>query len=240
MENITRNISKMLTLSLSHLTQETREELAEDNTKNHFSCLSVYEKTAGECYGYFVYIDEVLFAEQCLDGSLPYDLRCVIQFSLDNNCDILCLDTDGPEVYYLPRYEYSENGDCSFMTCICAGNTMYSHKLVSYELKDLLQYQMPERITKRMIRTGRAKGIIELIHNPIDGDISAKIGEHWFYFAGEAGEGDITIAEFKAKHTETQIVDMIYRAVNDTPINNVWETDATEALYYMYYLNENI
>lgn len=109
-ENITKqglDISHMLTVSISHINQSTAEEMALDGVANKFK-VPIYTKDIpndnGQGYGFYVYLDK-----QCLEnGEFSEDLACVIERALDNGCNVLCLDADGPEIPGIPVYEWEE------------------------------------------------------------------------------------------------------------------------------------
>lgn len=109
-ENILRQgleISHMLTVSISHISQETAEDMMLDGIANRFK-IPVYTKNApndnGQGYGFYVYLDG-----QCLkNGDFTEDLARVIGLALDNGCNVLCLDSDGHEIQGLPVYEWED------------------------------------------------------------------------------------------------------------------------------------
>lgn len=109
-ENILRQgleISHMLTVSISHISQETAEDMMLDEVANRFK-VPVYTKNApndnGQGYGLYVYLDE-----QCLkNGDFGEDLARIIELALDNGCNVLCLDSDGPEIPGIPVYEWED------------------------------------------------------------------------------------------------------------------------------------
>lgn len=104
---MTPEISKMLTLSTGHISEDTTAILnheVDENTISRYTSFSVYEK--GE-YGYFIYPSKTGFnySEEELD-TLPPDLADIFEFARDLECDILCLDCDGPERRYLNYYNH--------------------------------------------------------------------------------------------------------------------------------------
>lgn len=115
-------ISKMLTLSTSHVTDATLKSLDTEAEGNNYPCLGVYKK---EDFGYFIYIDKDQYIQSSGGGDMPSDLRTVISFTIEAGCDILCLDSDGPELVCIPHYEYAHdrrNGiDGSQQLCFCGG-----------------------------------------------------------------------------------------------------------------------
>lgn len=94
------DISKVLTISTAHITEETDRKL-QDNSELNLMDLSVYEK--GE-YGYWIYIDplDILMCH----ANIPEDLLNCIKFARQNDCRWLCLDCDGEVVPELPTYEW--------------------------------------------------------------------------------------------------------------------------------------
>ena len=92
-------ISKMITLSTAHITEETNQLLskAADNTITNFS-ITVYKKDE---YGYFIYISDDT------TNTLPSDLTDLIIFAKELDCEILCLDRDGEILPFLKKYDIS-------------------------------------------------------------------------------------------------------------------------------------
>lgn len=83
-------ISKMLTISTAHITEQTAEFLSTNViTVPHYE----YE------YGYFIYIPEY-------DMNLPQDLMDCMLFAKANGCEWLRLDCDGYYVDELERYDW--------------------------------------------------------------------------------------------------------------------------------------
>lgn len=98
-------ISRMLTLSTSHITQKTAEELEQRPAQfNSFwsawDHLAIYDKGS---YGWWILVSELEYAEL---NQLPEDLAACCRFAKQNDCDWLCLDCDGPVEEYLPTYEW--------------------------------------------------------------------------------------------------------------------------------------
>lgn len=97
------DIAKMLTVSSAHVKEETCELLALDGIRNEIM-LPVYIKSTadnGEDYGLYIYIvPECLYWEK-----IPEDLAPLIKLAMDNDCSILCLDYDGPEIEGYKRYD---------------------------------------------------------------------------------------------------------------------------------------
>lgn len=100
-------ITHMATISMEHISQATAEAMMVDGMVNKFM-VPIYTKSTpndnGPGFGFYVYLDS-----QCLkDGDFPEDLAAVIELALDNGCDILCLDSDGPVIEGLPVYEWRD------------------------------------------------------------------------------------------------------------------------------------
>lgn len=88
-----------------------------------------------------------------------------------------------------------------------------------------------ERISKNLIETALHH---ELITFQIEfNNLAAKIGEYWFYISSDDG---------KTEHdfSTTELIDMIYKSINDEPINNTEDDAASECLYYKQFLEENL
>lgn len=99
-------ITKMLTISTAHITQETAELLDKVCKDGGYSRLIVYNKVAKyiggtEEYGWFIYCKVGL-----PDLNVPEDLLKVMCFARDNDCDWLCLDRDGDVVDSLDKYKW--------------------------------------------------------------------------------------------------------------------------------------
>lgn len=99
-------ISKMLTISTTHIRKDTAEFIENVCRDNTLSKLIVYDKTAryngcSEEYGWFIYCNVDL-----PDLNVPEDLLKLIKFTKSNNCDWLCLDRDGDVVDSLDKYEW--------------------------------------------------------------------------------------------------------------------------------------
>ena len=92
-----------------------------------------------------------------------------------------------------------------------------------------------KEISKELIAKGLQQGIINIIKNPNDGCISAMIGDFWFYFANDDYE---TIEDYKLRNSHEDMINDIYNAINDEPINGETEDEASEWLYYRAVLLE--
>lgn len=92
-------ITKMLTISTAHISENTASILAltADSDTNYFDNLSVYEKNNA---GFFIYI-----LSKNYDSNIPSDLKDCIDLAIENNCSILCLDSSGA-ITDLKTYEW--------------------------------------------------------------------------------------------------------------------------------------
>ena len=88
-----------------------------------------------------------------------------------------------------------------------------------------------ERINKELIRKGIEQDII--FFDMEDDLLVACIGDYWFFISSEPYKE-------KESFSDEQLVDMVYEAVNNTPINDDDEEQATECLYYKAVLLERI
>lgn len=87
-------ITKMLTLSTTHINPKTCSFLDSENID-----IPVYKKAE---YGWFVFVD--LDNEDL--ANLPNDLREIINYTKSNNCEWLCLDRDASISDEIPVYEW--------------------------------------------------------------------------------------------------------------------------------------
>lgn len=92
-------------------------------------------------------------------------------------------------------------------------------------------FSCEERITKDLIEKGLQQNIITI--DKSDDLLAAYIGEYWFYICSDPDRN-------QEDFSQAQIIDMIWLAVNDEPINDDNEDYATECLYYKYFLEERI
>lgn len=98
------DISKMLTVSSAHVSEETFEALSIDELLNEIM-LPIYTKNTpdnGSNFGLYIYLDQTCLAQ----GKIPNDLKPLIELALKNKCDVICLDSDGPELENLPLYNW--------------------------------------------------------------------------------------------------------------------------------------
>lgn len=86
-----------------------------------------------------------------------------------------------------------------------------------------------ERISIDLIRRGIREGIIRF--GTEDDELTAMIGDYWFYIAFGA-EKD------KDEYTEDELVAMVHGSINSEPINAEDDEDAMECLYYRYFILE--
>lgn len=93
-------ISRMLTLSTAHITQETSDLLGNNGTTDVIP-FSIYDK---DQFGWYIYISDDDLLGRFL--AIPKDLQDVIRFAYNHKCEVLCLDCDGPETNELPLYEW--------------------------------------------------------------------------------------------------------------------------------------
>lgn len=112
-------LSKMLTVSTAHVDLHTAKLLDWEPEMNTLG-LSVYSKGApDQNYGWFIYIDTA--AETYIKAvkannpdKIPTELLNLLLLAIDVGAGVLCLDADGPEVPYLPRFEWDNITDADF------------------------------------------------------------------------------------------------------------------------------
>ena len=93
-------ITKMLTLSTAHITEETANKLDRDPNDNNLG-LCIYNKGT---FGWYIYLNSIKDIET--HHKLPDDLFKCILLAQSLNCEVLCFDCDGPEEQFLPTYEW--------------------------------------------------------------------------------------------------------------------------------------
>ena len=93
-------ISKMVTVSTCHISEETNNMLAD---KNNSLPISVYDKTD---YGWFIYMPADKDNDADVLKALPTDLAVLFMFARYNEVDVICLDCDGEEIDGLPIYNW--------------------------------------------------------------------------------------------------------------------------------------
>lgn len=89
-------------------------------------------------------------------------------------------------------------------------------------------------ITKEMLFAGIQKGVVTFIDSPNDGAPACKIGDYWFYYAGEEGESESS-AEYIAHTPGGELVREVMDALNGIRDDE----DENEYLYYEAVLREN-
>ena len=95
-------ISKMLTVSTAHVKEETLEALSE--TLQNDIGLPVYVKgnpDNGSNFGVYIYLEPAGLSQ------ISEDLKPLIDIAIENNCNVLCLDGDGPILKGFKTYESS-------------------------------------------------------------------------------------------------------------------------------------
>lgn len=92
-------ISKVLTVSTSHITEEVAKQLDRESKTNEYA-LSVYNK---DDYGWWICVPEDC---KSVCGHIPSCLRKLIELATTNDCNWLCIDCDGPEVDGLETYSW--------------------------------------------------------------------------------------------------------------------------------------
>ena len=101
-------ISKMLTVSTSHISKETAGLLTEICDYSKESELIIYPKRFKEdYYGWFIFVSEELVIDDMYKNT-PKDLMRCLLLALKMECDWLCLDRDGEVLNnpYLDVYEW--------------------------------------------------------------------------------------------------------------------------------------
>ena len=109
-------ITKMLTISTGHVRQSTMDMLDREARENNYG-LAVYPKDG---FGYLIYLTDPMasFPEESLPyeehgdhyplfgfpAFVPKDLQDCMRYCKDMGCELLCLDSDGPEIPYLGWY----------------------------------------------------------------------------------------------------------------------------------------
>lgn len=93
------DITKCLTVSTAHVSEQTAAKLKYEPTMNQL-WISVYEK--GE-YGFWIYVPEYL-PEMAVN--IPEDLFRCLSLAQRNGCEWLCLDCDGEVLESLAVYDW--------------------------------------------------------------------------------------------------------------------------------------
>lgn len=98
-------IQNIMTISTMHLTEDTMKQI--DQNQNSYNTLSIYPKinqsgALSALIGYFIYVLHSTAKER--KNELPDDLFAVTEFAIKNNCNMICLDWDGPIIPDIKYY----------------------------------------------------------------------------------------------------------------------------------------
>ena len=98
------DISKVLTLSTAHITEETAKRLERDPDDNNLG-LCVYDKSG---YGFYIDIRTVdgCLPHEYMADDFPKDLYKCIYLAHELGCKTLCLDCDGETTDVLETYDW--------------------------------------------------------------------------------------------------------------------------------------
>lgn len=101
-------ITRMLTLSTAHVTEEVCNALHHASRPHHSRGTTnipfvVYEKSE---YGYFIYITKDIMEDTFALEKCPSVLLDVAKFAFEQGCELLCLDRDCPPLTELKTYEW--------------------------------------------------------------------------------------------------------------------------------------
>jgi len=88
-----------------------------------------------------------------------------------------------------------------------------------------------ERINRELVQKGIEQNIISF--DMEDDMLIACIGDYWFFVSDELDKG-------KESFSKEELVNMVYESINDEPINDEDEEQATECLYYKAVLLEQV
>lgn len=94
------DITKCLTISTAHITQETKHKVEFEELLNKMG-LIVYKKGR---VGYWIYIPDDFIESDHME--IPFDLWKCMLVAYENDCRWLCLDRDGMEIKLLPTYDW--------------------------------------------------------------------------------------------------------------------------------------
>ena len=84
-------IRKFLDCSTLHLPPDFRRDL--------WLGVSPFTDVGEDQHRRWVYVDEyTLSAEQLAEAPLPAEVQKIVRYALDNECNIICLDPDGPDL----------------------------------------------------------------------------------------------------------------------------------------------
>lgn len=92
------DITKMITLSTSHVSETTKKLLTENETDSDTLTLPVYKKDAG----WFICVTDI----DPDSPTIPDDLKNLISFAQNIGCDWLCLDSDGQTLPYFEKFHW--------------------------------------------------------------------------------------------------------------------------------------
>lgn len=98
-------IQNIMTISTMHLTEDTMRTI--DQNKKAYNTLSIYPKiiqngALSALIGYFVYVLHSTVKDRA--DELPNDLFDIAELAVANNCNMICIDRDGPIVPDLKYY----------------------------------------------------------------------------------------------------------------------------------------
>jgi hypothetical protein len=100
--NVIRDITKMITLSLpEHTSQELEEALSRHSETNELGICTVYKYQ----YGYLVYCYENMERLHDHKNLILPELYNLMEYAQKNDCEFLMLDENGPTVSDLPTYD---------------------------------------------------------------------------------------------------------------------------------------
>lgn len=88
-----------------------------------------------------------------------------------------------------------------------------------------------ERISRELVEEGIDNELI--LFGVEDDQLAAYIGDYWFFVTDELGTTE-------DDYSPEELTDLVYEAINDEPINSDDEDEATESLYYKYFLEERL
>lgn len=95
-------ISKVLTISTAHITEDTATKLRNSADINEMQ-LTVYEKAE---YGWWIFISDDLDEFFNNGENIPQELWECMRFAASCECNWLCLDCDGEELNELQKFEW--------------------------------------------------------------------------------------------------------------------------------------
>ena len=93
-------ISKMMTFSDMHISQETRNmlKMADKGVVPELYGILVYSKGS---HGWLIYVP----GYEMPQVDAPEDIVRLLKIAQENDCTWLCIDEDGPEMAGIPKYE---------------------------------------------------------------------------------------------------------------------------------------